>query len=408
MDQRSGLMAPEESFPPAGRRLRLGVVGGGQGAFIGEVHAGGARLSNRWELVAGALSSDPEKAAASGRAWHLDPERSYADFRAMARAEGRREDGIEAVAITVPNALHAEVATAFMEEGIDVISDKPLTATLAEAEELAGVYRRTGVVYGVTYAYSAHVMARQAREMVRAGLLGDLRQVHVEFLQDWAMNLTDATDPVPWRLDPTRSGPSFTVGDIGTHAEHLARFVTGLAPEEVRADLHCAGAPKQLEDTAFVQVRWSGGVPGTLLVSQAFAGAQGGLRIRLSGSEAGLEWCQEEPEFLHFRPMGEPSRTLQRGEGAGMLPEAMRRLRVPRGHPEAFSDAWANLYREMAIAIEARRGGVRLPEGVLDFPTFEDGLAGMRFVDAVLRSQEEGGWVRVRAGSRESTGEAQP
>jgi predicted dehydrogenase len=197
-------MAPEESFPPAGRRLRLGVVGGGQGAFIGEVHAGGARLSNRWELVAGALSSDPEKAAASGRAWHLDPERSYADFRAMARAEGRREDGIEAVAITVPNALHAEVATAFMEEGIDVISDKPLTATLAEAEELAGVYRRTGVVYGVTYAYSAHVMARQAREMVRAGLLGDLRQVHVEFLQDWAMNLTDATDPVPWPPRPFR------------------------------------------------------------------------------------------------------------------------------------------------------------------------------------------------------------
>ena len=397
-------MAPEGSFPPAQRRLRLGVVGGGEGAFIGEVHAGGARLSNRWEIVAGALSSDPARAAASGRAWHLDPERSYADFRTMARAEGRREDGIEAVAITVPNHLHAEVATVFMEEGIDVISDKPLTSTLAEAEELAEVYRRTGVVYGVTYCYSAHVMARQAREMVRAGLLGELRQIHVEFLQEWAMDLTDATDPVPWRLDPARSGPSFTVGDIGTHAEHLARFITGREVEAVRADLHCAGAPKQLEDTAFVQVRWRGGVPGTLLVSQAFAGAQGGLRIRLSGSEAGLEWCQEEPEFLHFRPVGEPARTLQRGEGAGMLPEAVRRLRVPRGHPEAFSDAWANLYREMALAVEARRRGERLVEGEVDFPTFEDGLAGMRFVDAVLRSQEEGGWVGLGGGGSSSSG----
>jgi len=380
-------------FPLASRRLRLGFVGGGQGALIGEVHANGARLSNRWDIVAGALSSNPERAKASGKAWMLADDRIYSDYREMARAEAARKDGIEAVSIVTPNYLHAPIAKAFMEVGIDVISDKPLTTTLEEALSLAKMQHETGVVFGVTYVYTAHVMIRQAREMVRQGDLGDIRQIHVEYFQDWAMNVTDQGDNPPWRLDVAKNGPSLTVGDIGTHAEHLARFVSGLQIEAIRADFHVTGQPKALEDTAFMQLRFEGGIPGTLMVSQAMAGSQCGLRLRMCGSKATLEWNQEQPECLSLRAIGAAEQIISRGHGSGMSPATQRLLRMPRGHPEALTDAWANLYLEFAVAIHARREGADLPVDLLAYPTIADGVDGVRFVEASIESNLTGSWV---------------
>lgn len=387
----------KQDFPTPSRRLRLGFVGGGQGALIGQVHANGARLSNRWDIVAGALSSNSERAKASGKAWLLADDRVYSDYREMARAEAAREDGIEAVSIVTPNHLHAPIAKAFMDVGIDVISDKPLTTTLEEALSLAKAQDDSGVVFGVTYAYSAHVMVRQAQAMVRGGDLGDIRQIHVEYFQDWAMDITDQGDDAPWRLNVAQNGPSFTVGDIGTHAEHLARFVSGLRIEAVRADFHVTGQPKALEDTAFMQLRFEGGVPGTLMVSQTMAGSQCGLRLRVCGTKASLEWHQEQPEFLHLRAIGAPEQIISRGHGAGMSPATERLLRMPRGHPEALTDAWANLYLEFAVAIQARREGRELPTDFLAYPTIADGVDGMRFVEAAIKSNLTDAWVSCMA-----------
>ena len=311
----------------------------------------------------------------------------------MARGEAAREDGIEAVSIVTPNHLHAPIAKAFMDVGIDVISDKPLTTTLEEALSLAKAQDDSGVVFGVTYAYSAHVMVRQAQAMVRGGDLGDIRQIHVEYFQDWAMDITDQGDNAPWRLNVAQNGPSFTVGDIGTHAEHLARFVSGLRIEAVRADFHVTGQPKALEDTAFMQLRFEGGVPGTLMVSQTMAGSQCGLRLRVCGTKASLEWHQEQPEFLHLRAIGAPEQIISRGHGAGMSPATERLLRMPRGHPEALTDAWANLYLEFAVAIQARREGRELPTDFLAYPTIADGVDGMRFVEAAIKSNLTDAWV---------------
>lgn len=383
----------KQDFPTPSRRLRLGFVGGGQGALIGQVHANGARLSNRWDIVAGALSSNSERAKASGKDWLLADDRVYSDYLEMARAEAAREDGIEAVSIVTPNHLHAPIAKAFMDVGIDVISDKPLTTTLEEALSLAKAQDDSGVVFGVTYAYSAHVMVRQAQAMVRGGDLGDIRQIHVEYFQDWAMDITDQGDNAPWRLNVAQNGPSFTVGDIGTHAEHLARFVSGLRIEAVRADFHVTGQPKALEDTAFMQLRFEGGVPGTLMVSQTMAGSQCGLRLRVCGTKASLEWHQEQPEFLHLRAIGAPEQIISRGHGAGMSPATERLLRMPRGHPEALTDAWANLYLEFAVAIQARREGRELPTDFLAYPTIADGVDGMRFVEAAIKSNLTDAWV---------------
>ena len=380
-------------FPQPSRRLRLGFVGGGQGGLIGEVHANGARLSNRWDIVAGALSSDPKRAHASGKAWMLSEDRIYTDFREMARTESIREDGIDAVTIATPNHLHSPVAKAFMEAGIDVISDKPMTTTLDDALELVQMQRETGMVFGVSYAYASHVMVRQAREMVAQGGLGQIRQIHVEYFQDWATDITDQGDEAPWRLDASKSGPSFTVADIGTHAEHLARFVSGLKLEALRADFHVTGKPKSLEDTAFMQLRFEGGVPGTLMVSQTMAGSQCGLRLRISGTKASLEWDQENPDNLRLRPVGAPEQIISRGFGSGMTTAAERFVRMPRGHPEALTDAWANLYLELAVAIDARRAGHDLPTRLLAHPNVIDGALGVQFVEAAVRSNATGTWV---------------
>ena len=380
------------------RRLRLGFVWGGGGGLIGQTHANGARLSNAWDVVAGALSSDPNRAQASGRAWQLADDRIYSDFREMARSEAARHDGIDAVAIVTPNHLHAPVAHAFMDAGIDIISDKPLTTTMAEAKALLAKQQQIGVIFGLTHVYACHVMVRQAREMVARGMIGDIRQIHVEYFQDWALGLQDSAVAAdgPWRLDPLRGGETFTVGDIGTHAEHLARFVSGLPLTALRAEFHVTGGPKRLEDTAFMMLRFGDNVPGTLLVSQAMAGSACGLRLRVSGTLASLEWCAETPEILQFRPVDAPMQVLTRGHGAGILPPAAQLVRMPRGHPEALTDAWANLYLELATAIAARRG-IAAPVGTGDvaFATIEDGLRGMAFCQSAVVSHATGRWVPI-------------
>ena len=376
------------------RRLRLGLVGGGTG-LIGAIHANGARLSNRWDVVAGALSSNPETAKSAGQKWHFDPDRCYLDYAEMAKAEAARSDGIEAVAIVTPNNLHAPVALEFMKRGIDIICEKPIAAQPEEAADLTDEQKRSGVFFGVAYAYASHLMIRQAKEMVLSGDLGELRQVHVEYFQDWAIDLTDERANAPWRLDREKSGPSFTVADIGTHAAHLTSFVTGRQIESLKADFHVTGAPKKLEDTAFMHIRLTGGVPGTLMVSQSMAGSHCGLRLRVSGTKATIEWFQENPEIISFRKVGEPEKILSRGHGAGIYRAAEQLLRMPRGHPEALSDAWANMYEEFSISIQTRREGGKVPAGLIEPPTLVHGLEGMKFINAAVRSSNEECWVKL-------------
>jgi len=386
-------MASNTTLPKPSKRLKLGFVGGGQGALIGEVHANGARLSNRWEIVAGALSSNPERAKLSGKDWMLDESRSYSDYRVMASEESKRDDGIDAVVIVTPNHLHHPVAKCFMEHGIDVISDKPLTKTVEEARELLQIQQQTGLVFGVTYAYSAHVMVRQAREMIRQGMIGDIRQVHVEYFQEWAANVTDQGDDAPWRFKREFSGDSMTVADIGTHAAQLATFVCSQAITSVDAEFLVTGAPKELEDTCFMRLRLNNTIPGTLMVSQAAAGTQCGLRIRVHGTKASIDWQQENPEHLNYTEIDSPTQVISRGYTAGMLSPATNLVRMPRGHPEALTDAWANLYVEFAIAIEARKNGTTLPENTLNYPDIVDGVNGMLFVDAAIKSNNSNAWV---------------
>jgi predicted dehydrogenase len=387
--------------PPLGRRLRLGFVGGGRGGQVGAWHAAGARLSGHWDIVAGALSTDPGTAALSARDWGLDQARSYADHRAMAAAEAARGDGIEAVSICTPNWTHAPIASEFLRKGIDVILDKPMAMSTAEAEQLITLQKETGLTLALTYSFAHHAMVRQATLMVERGAIGRVRQAHVEFVQDWG-TAPDAPDnrAAAWRRDPAKVGRASTVGDIGTHAYHLLKTVSGLDIEELRAEFHVCGAPKQLEDTAFVSLRLTGGVPGLLWVTQAAPGNYAGLRLRLFGEKGGLEWDQEFPEQLRYTPLGEPQRIIQRGRGSGMLPEAERLVHLPRGHGEALTDAWANLYAELGFVIAARRSGVTLPGGLVRYTDANEGAAGVRFIEACADSNEAGGsWVSLRCGA---------
>ncbi len=306
-------------FPSQTRRLRLGVVGGGR---ISQTQAMAARMTDRWDIVAGAFSSDPAKAQRRGEEWNVAADRSYADFQAMAVTEAAREDGIDAVMITTPNHAHFSAAAAFLEAGIDVICDKPLTNDLAEAEQLEKLAGNKGLVFAVCYTMSCYPMIRQAREIVTSGIVGRINQIHVEFMQDWMTPDNAINAPhVKWRLDPKISGPTSCVGDIGTHAAHLAQFVSGLAMTGLRADFHVCGTPKPLEDTAFMTVRYDNDVPGTLMATRQAPGNRGGLRLRIFGSLGGLEWDMEDCDRLRLNIFGQPDQTLTRGHGHGLSPE---------------------------------------------------------------------------------------
>ncbi|MCX7646022.1 MAG: Gfo/Idh/MocA family oxidoreductase [Rhodobacteraceae bacterium] len=388
-------MAIEGRSEGAGGRIRLGMVGGGQGAFIGAVHRIAARLDGRFELVAGAFSADPERSRASGAELGLDPRRVYDGFAAMARAEARRKDGIEAVAIVTPNHLHAPVAVEFLRRGIHVICDKPLTATLREAKALAAVAARSKALFVLTHNYTGYPMVRQARAMVAAGELGPIRVVQVEYAQDWLATPLEATGQkqAAWRTDPARSGAGGATGDIGTHAYNLACFVTGLRLEALAADLQAFVPGRRVDDNGHVLMRFEGGARGMLWCSQVAPGNENALRLRVYGETAGLEWAQEDPNYLWFTPLGAPKRLITRG-GAGSGPAAARVTRVPPGHPEGYLEGFANIYAEAARAIEAAREG-RAPDPAVTFPGIAEGLQGVAFVDACVRSSRRGAaWVR--------------
>lgn len=373
-----------------GRRIRLGMVGGGEGAFIGAVHRIAARLDDRFALVAGALSASPDRAARSALAIGLDPGRSYADFAAMARTEAARPDGIEAVAIVTPNHLHAPAAHAFLDAGIHVICDKPLTTTLAEAVALADHARRAGRVFALTHTYTGYPMVRQARALVRGGRLGTVRVVQVDYAQDWLAGPLEAAGhkQAEWRTDPARSGAGGCLGDIGTHAYNLAGFVTGLAVEELCAELTTFVPGRRLDDDVRVLLRYRGGARGSLWASQVASGEENEVSLRVYGTEGGLEWRQRDANRLAFTPLAGARQILTRN-GAGADAANRAASRVPAGHPEGYLEAFANLYAEAADVILAARDG-RPPPDDAALTTVEDGVDGLRFVEAAVRSSRAG------------------
>jgi predicted dehydrogenase len=377
------------------RRLRLGMVGGGRGAFIGAVHRIAARLDDRWELVAGALSSDPERAKASGEDLLLKPDRIYGDFNEMARRERRLKDGIDAVAIVTPNHAHAAAARAFLKAGIHVICDKPLTTTRREAEQLAKLARESGLIFAVTHNYTGYPLVRQARAMVQAGELGAIRVVQAEYAQDWLATRMEETGSkqAEWRTDPARSGPAGAVGDIGTHAFNLAEFIAGDEVASLSAELHTFVEGRRLDDNAHMMLRFASGAKGMLWCSQVAAGLENGLRIRVYGEKAGLEWHQENPNYLTFSPLGEPPRIIRRnGYGADEVSRAASR--IPGGHPEGYLEGFAQLYTDVAEQIAARIENREPSPFSLQVPTVEHGVRGVRFIEAAVRSsQRKAAWV---------------
>src|SRR6266851_5577601 len=384
------------------RRLRLGMVGGGPGAFIGAVHRIAARMDDRFELAAGALSSDPAKSKAAALELHIAPERAYGSFAEMAAAEARRPDRIDAVSIVTPNHLHFAPAKAFLEAGVHVICDKPLTTTVEDAVGLAQMVRRSGLIFGLTHNYTGYPLVRQAREMIEAGELGRIRVVQVEYAQDWLTTALEATGQkqAAWRTDPAQSGPGGSLGDIGTHAYNIACFVTGLHCREVAADVSIFVLGRRLDDNVQLLLRFAEGAKGSLWASQVATGNANNLRLRVYGEKAGLEWHQEEPNTLQFARLGEAPETIRRPGPGGNSPAA-HASRIPAGHPEGYLEGFAQLYTDLAEQIYARREGRSPSLASLLVPNVEDGVEGMRFVAATLESgQRNAAWVDLHPNSK--------
>jgi predicted dehydrogenase len=379
------------------RRLRLGMVGGGPGAFIGAVHRVVARLDDRYELVAAVLSSDPQKSADSARDLHIA--RGYSSFDEMARDEAKRPDRIDVVAITTPNHLHYPVARAFLDAGIHVICDKPLTKTIEHAVDLARSVSTFHLIFGVTYTYTGYPMVRQAREMVLGGELGAIRVIQVEYAQDWLTTPLESTGQkqADWRTDPTRGGPGGCVGDIGTHAFQLVSFVTGLSCEELAADVTTFVPGRRVDDNVQVLLHFKGGAKGSLWASQVAPGNENNLRLRVYGEKAGLLWEQENPNHLTFSRFGEAARRMTRG-GHGVGEGAAHATRIPTGHPEGYFEAFAQLYSDIAEQITARIEGRSPDSHSLLVPGVGDGVHGVRFVNAVLESsRHNSAWIKMPA-----------
>ena len=381
-----------------GGRIRLGMVGGGEGAFIGAVHRIAARLDDQYELVAGALSSTPDKARRSGAALGLAPDRVYDDFASLAKAEAARPDGVEAVSIVTPNHVHAPAAIALLEAGLHVICDKPLTVSLADAKRMQAAVAASGRIFALTHNYTGYPLVRCMRQMIRAGELGELRLVQVEYPQDWLTGPTETTGnkQAEWRVDPARAGGGGALGDIGTHAFNLADYVTGLEVAELLADLNVFVPGRKLDDNAQILLRYANGARGALWASQVAPGNENGLRLRVYGTKGGLHWEQENPNELRWSPLGEPARIITRaGPGSGSA--AARVTRTPGGHPEGYLEGFANIYSEVALAIKAAREGKK-PPAECEFPTIVDGVKGVAFVEAAVRSSKaNAAWVKFEA-----------
>jgi len=381
-----------------GGRIRLGMVGGGEGAFIGAVHRIAARLDDQYELVAGALSSTPDMARRSGAALGLAPDRVYDDFASLAKAEAARPDGVEAVSIVTPNHVHAPAAIALLEAGLHVICDKPLTVSLADAKRMQAAVAASGRIFALTHNYTGYPLVRCMRQMIRAGELGELRLVQVEYPQDWLSGPTETTGnkQAEWRVDPARAGGGGALGDIGTHAFNLADYVTGLEVAELLADLNVFVPGRKLDDNAQILLRYANGARGALWASQVAPGNENGLRLRVYGTKGGLHWEQENPNELRWSPLGEPARIITRaGPGSGSA--AARVTRTPGGHPEGYLEGFANIYSEVALAIKAAREGKK-PPAECEFPTIVDGVKGVAFVEAAVRSSKaNAAWVKFEA-----------
>lgn len=372
------------------------MVGGGQGAFIGAVHRMAANLDGQMELVAGAFSTDLKNSQRTGEQLFLNPSRIYKTYEEMARVEAKlpAEERMDFVSIVTPNFLHAPVASTFLKAGFHVVCDKPMTLTLSEAKALRGAARKAGRVFALTHNYTGYPMVKEARELVRSGKLGRILKVVAEYPQGWLLDKieSDGQKQAAWRLDPKRAGASSCVGDIGTHAEHLGRYITGLHIEELCAEFTSFLPGRRLEDDASMLIRYQGGAKGVLHCSQISCGEENNLNIRVYGTKGSLAWRQEEPNDLRFSPKGEPTRILRRGN-ADLSDAAKKFTRLPPGHPEAFIEAFANIYLEAAAAIRAHASGKKA--AAFDFPTVDDGVEGMAFIETCVKSAKAGGkWTK--------------
>jgi predicted dehydrogenase len=379
------------------QKIKMGMVGGGRDAFIGGVHRMAARLDGRIELVAGAFSSDPAKSRASGEDLGLDPSRVYPDFETMAAAESKlpAEERIDFVSIVTPNFVHFPPAKTFLEAGFHVVCDKPMTFDLAEAKALRDLVKSTGKVFALTHNYTGYPMVKEARELVRNGDLGKILKVVAEYPQGWLIQPIDAEGQkqAAWRTDPSRTGASSCIGDIGTHAENLGRYITGLEIDELCADFTTFVPGRRLEDDGNLLIRYQGGARGVLYASQVSVGEENSLVIRVYGSKASLEWHQEHPNELTVKYPDAPRRIYRRGNGY-VSDIAKRFTRIPAGHPEAFIEAFANIYLEAARAIGAVKEGKSIPPDV-DYPTAEDGVLGMAFIATAVASAKNGStWTK--------------
>ena len=373
------------------KKLKMGMVGGGRDAFIGAVHRKAALMDGNIDFVAGALSSNSEKARISGEDLGLDSRRNYGDFIEMAAKESGlpADERIDFVSIVTPNHVHFPVAKLFLEKGFHVVCDKPMTLTLEEALELKKIVAKSGKVFVLTHNYTGYPMVKQARHMIAAGLLGDIRKIVVEYPQEWLTQPIekDGQKQAKWRTDPKKSGIGGCLGDIGSHCENLIHYMTGLSPEYVCADLTTFVEDRLLDDDVNVLLRFSGGVKGVLHASQICSGNENNLNIRIWGTAAGIEWHQENPNYLYFYQSGEPVQIFRRGNDY-LCEAAIRASRLPAGHPEGFIEAFANIYQNAADTIHAFEKGEVPDELVADFPTVEDGVRGMAFIATVVKSSQ--------------------
>lgn len=384
---------------PLQRKLRYGMVGGGPGAFIGAVHRKAAALDGEMELVAGAFSASPEKSRQQGAELFLNPNRVYGSFQEMAEKESRLPEGerIDFVSIVTPNHNHFEIAKTFITAGFHIVCDKPMTTTLADAEELCRLVKKHNVVFALTHNYTGYPMVKQARALVHQGALGTIRKIVVEYPQGWLSTFleNEGAKQAVWRTDPAQAGVAGCFGDIGSHAENLAHYITELEIDEICADLTTFVPGRKLDDDANTLVHYEGGARGIMFASQISVGEENGLRIRVYGTEAGLEWRQENPNYLNFRFPDKPEQIYKRGNGY-LAPVAAHNSRLPSGHPEAFIEAFANIYRNAGRTIAAKIAGEKPGEFDTDFPTVQDGARGVHFIHAVVNSSKQRGWLKAR------------
>lgn len=370
-------------------KIKLGMVGGGEGAFIGEVHRIAARMDERFHLCAGALCSDPERSLKSALDLGLPEDRSYSDYKEMAISESQRDDGINFVSIVTPNHLHHPIAKAFLEVGINVICDKPMTMNSEEAQELIDISESSDLIFAVTYNYSGYPLIREAREIIKKGELGSIRIIKVEYIQDWLTEPIENTGQkqASWRVDPKKSGIGGSIGDIGTHAFHLAHFVTQQLPNKISADLSCFVEGRELDDNAHILMRYESGAKGMIWSSQVAPGNENNLKIQIYGEKGGLIWQQENPNELILNLLNQPSRRLTRGSSF-VGDQSARLTRIPAGHPEGYLEGFANIYREVADEFSEKISGKPISKDIL-YPTSREGLYGVSFIEAAIESNSK-------------------